>query len=66
MNALLGFGFLSALYAEVAVAILLKMIFRVFSFSSIFSVETETGNCSPPFFKFLGTVDATGDASGRR
>ena len=33
-NALLGFDFLSAHYTEVAVAILLKIIFRVFSFSS--------------------------------
>ena len=33
INALLGVDFLSAHYTEVAVAILLKMIFRVFSFS---------------------------------
>ena len=35
INALLSFEFLSAHYTEVAVAILLKMIFRVFSFSLI-------------------------------
>ena len=33
IDALLGFDFLSAHYTEVALAILLKMIFRVFSFS---------------------------------
>ena len=33
INALLDIDFLSARYTEVAVAILLKMIFRVFSFS---------------------------------
>ena len=33
INALPGFDFLSAHYTEVAVAILLKMIFRVLSFS---------------------------------
>ena len=33
INALVGFDFLSAHYAEVAVAILLKMIFCVLSFS---------------------------------
>ena len=40
INALLGLDFLSAHYAEVAVAILLKMIFRVFSFSSTAVVFT--------------------------
>ena len=43
IDALLGLAFLSAHYTEIAVAILLKMIFRVFSFGCTSITRTYAG-----------------------